>query len=36
VVLYDQEDEGVVTVKFRDNESAKACVAVCVTGFSHL
>lgn len=28
VVLYDQEADGVITVKFRDSVSAQACIQV--------
>jgi len=28
VVLYDKEEDGVVTVRFKDSESARACVSL--------
>jgi HIV Tat-specific factor 1 len=29
VVLYDKEEDGIVSVRFANAESAKACVGVC-------
>jgi HIV Tat-specific factor 1 len=29
VVLYDKEEDGVITVKFKDVQGAQACVKVC-------
>jgi HIV Tat-specific factor 1 len=30
VVLYDQEEDGVVTVRFKEPATAMACVQVCL------
>lgn len=29
VVLYDKEEDGIVSIRFANAESAKACVSVC-------